>query len=387
MTSDGPDAAQGNATIPSGTRLQTASGEALQGQVTTDLSVYDNSAEAQELLPVEAKNTENGRRQIRGAVRFQATDESGRIASQYGADGDTTAVAADLPALSSNSGTPTVTFVNPSTGASRTVELASSSTAGRASRQAQDKTTFRFVGKEVIVDSPSGTTRIDLSEFEGKFFAAVGVDPSQSCSPQGTLTVDNPNGQKESIAIRISGEGFAVDTEVGIPRSESSFQVSAASLFENEIPDVGPVTVTIRTPDEQEVSTSMDLCSGSGAVTLPTPSNDRIDATIRILPDCSGDERIPVSPPFDGYNVSYRPVGSSGAYNTVPKEDITINTTDDDLETFVSALVPVSGVLPGADYDVVGTFGSETSSQVVTMPSQSGGEITVTDQELRDQCR
>lgn len=390
MTSDGPDAAQGSASIPSGTRLQTASGEALQGQVTTDLSVFDNSSEAQELMPAEAKMTENGRRQVRGAVRFQATDQDGRIASQFGTEsGDTTAVNADLPSLSSNSGTPTVTFVNPATGDSRTVDLtgSSSSRLRRANAIQQDRTTFRFVGNEVIVNSPSGTTQVDLSEFEGKFFAAVGIDPSNSCSPQGTLTVENPNGQTGSIAVRVSGDGFAVDQSVGIPSSQSSFQVSASSLFEGEIPDLGPVTLTVRTPDEQEVSTSIDLCSGSGTVTLPAPSGNRIDATLRVVPDCPSGERIPVSPPFDGYSVSYRPVGSSGAYETVPKEDITINTTDDDFETFKSAIVPVSGVLPGTDYDVVGTFGSETSSQVVTMPSQGGGEVTVTDQELRDQCR
>jgi hypothetical protein len=103
--------------------------------------------------------------------------------------------------------------------------------------------------------------------------------------------------------------------------------------------------------------------------------------------DCPDGERLPISPPFDGYSVAYRPSGSSGAYQTVPKEDITINTTDDTLETVTGAVVPVSGVLPSTDYEFVGTFGGESSNQEVTMPSQDGGETTVTDQELRNECR
>lgn len=389
-TSSGPDAAQGSASIPAGTSLRTGDGEPLQGQVTTDLSVFDNSSEAQELMPSEAKTTENGRRQVRGAVRFQTADQDGQVASQFGTgSGDTTSVSADLPELNSSSGIPTVTFVDPATGNTQTVDLTGSSSSSGFSRTSakQDRTTFRFVGSEVIINSPSGTTRADLSQFEGKFFAAVGVDPSNSCNPQGTLTVNNPDDQKGAASIRVSGDGFAVDTEVGIPQGQSSFQISAASLFESQIPDVGPLTLTVRTPDEQEVSTTLDLCSGSASVTLPAPSGNRINATLRVQPDCPQGERIPVSPPFDGYSAAYRPDGSSGAYQTVPKEDITINTTDDEFETVVSAVVPVSGVLPSTDYEVVGTFGEESSSQVVTMPGQGGGEVSVTDQELRDECQ
>lgn len=389
QTSSGPDAAQGSVSIPSGTRLETASGEPLQDQVTTDLAVYDNSADAQGLLPVEAKQTENGRRQIRGAVRFQARDSGGRLASRFSASGpDTTVVTADLPVLSAGNGTPTVTLVNPNTGASQTVAL-STTTASRAKRAAagaRAPTTFRFVGNQVIVNSPSGTTTIDASNLGGAFFAAVGVDPSQGCTPQGTLSI-NPNGQSGTVAVRVAGEGVAVDAEVRIPDPQSTFQLSASTLFDGEIPDIGSATLTVRTPDEQEVSTNLGLCSGSGSVTLPTPTNNRIGATVRVVPNCPAGERLPVSPPFDGYSVAYRPANSNGAYRTVPKEDITINTTNDDLETVTSAVVPVSGVLPNTEYEFVGTFGDESSTQSVTMPGQDGGEVTVTDQELSDQCR
>jgi hypothetical protein len=388
-TSDGPDAAQASVSIPSGTRLQTASGEPLQGEVTMDLSVFDNSANAQELLPAEAKETENGRSQIRGAVQFQATDQGGRVASQYGTAGqDTSTISADLPGLGSSSGTPTVTFINPESGKTRSVDLSLSSTSrlGGATKHQQDETIFQIIGSDVIINSPSGRAQVDLSELGGEFFAAVGVDPSQSCTPQGTLTV-NPNGQTGSVALRVSGDGFAVDTEVSIPSAQSSFEISASSLFEGEIPDVGPVDLTLRTSDEQEVTGSIDLCSGSTSITLPAQTTSRIDATLKVVPDCPEGQRLPVSPPFDGYSAAYRQEGSTDPYETVPKEDITINTTDDTFETVTSAIVPVSGVLPNTDYDVIGTFGSESSSQLVTMPGQDGGQVIVTDQELRDQCQ
>lgn len=390
-TSSGSDAAEGSASIPAGTSLRTADGEPLQGQVTTDLSVFDNSSNAQELLPVEAKVTENGRRQIRGAVRFQAKDGGGRRASQYGGveGGEATEIAADLPTLSTSSGTPSVTFVNPSTGASRTVELAASNSSQRpsAGKRAQEETTFQFIDGKVVITTPSGKTdSIDMSQFEGEFFAAIGLEPSQRCAPQGTLDIGS-NGQSGSLDVSVSGEGLSANTQVSIPRSQSSFTLSAADLFGVEIPDVGPATVTVRAADEQEVSTQIDLCSESTSLDLPAPASDRISATVRVVPDCPQGERLPVSPPFDGYSVAYRQSGSTDQYQTVPKEDITINTTDDDLETVTSAVVPVSSVFPNTDYEFVGTFGEESSSQVVTMPGQDGNEVTVTDQELRDQCR
>jgi hypothetical protein len=391
-TSSGSDAAEGSASIPAGTSLRTADGEPLQGQVTTDLSVFDNSSNAQELLPAEAKVTENGRRQIRGAVRFQAKDGDGRRASQYGGveGGEATEIAADLPTLSTSSGTPSVTFVNPSTGASRTVELAASNSSQRlsAGKRAQEETTFQFIDGKVVVTTPSGKTdSIDMSQFEGEFFAAIGLEPSQRCAPQGTLDIGS-NGQSGSLDVSVSGEGLSANTQVSIPRSQSPFTLSAADLFGVEmIPDVGSATVTLRAADEQEVSTQIDLCSESTSLDLPAPASDRISATVRVVPDCPQGERLPVSPPFDGYSVTYRQSGSTDQYQTVPKEDITINTTDDDLETVTSAVVPVSSVFPNTDYEFVGTFGEESSSQVVTMPGQDGNEVTVTDQELRDQCR
>lgn len=391
-TSTGPDAAQGSASIPAGTSLQTADGEPLQGQVTMDLSVYDNSAEAQELMPAEAKETENGRRQIMGAVRFEVQDESGRTASQFGGGGgDTITVTADLPTLNSNNGTPSITVVNPRTGESRTVELASSTSSQQSSagKRAQEETTLQFIDGDVVAHAKGYLADAAVELFsgdDGPLLVAVGVEPLQSCVPQGSLNIV-PNGQSGSLAVSVSGEGFATDTEVSIPSSQSSFTLSAASLFSGAIPDAGPATVTLQTSDEQKVSTQIDLCAESASVDLPAPTSDRISASVRVVPDCPQGERLPVSPPFDGYSVAYRQSGSSGRYQTVPKENITINTTDDDLETVTSAVVPVSGVFPNTDYEFVGTFGEESSSQVVTMPGQDGEEVMVTDQDLRDQCQ
>lgn len=391
-TSTGPDAAQGSASIPGGTSLQTADGEPLQGQVTTDLSVFDNSAEAQELMPSEAKEAENGRRQIRGAARFEVQDESGRTASQFGGGGgDTTTVTADLPVLNSSTGTPSITFVNPSTGESRTVELASSTSSQQrsAGKRAQEETIIQFIDGDAFV-IPTVGEPIDIpnlsADLSGEIFLGVGLEPSQNCEPQGSLDIA-PNGQSGSLAVSVSGEGFSTGTEVSIPSSGSPLTLSAASLFSGTIPDAGLATVTLQTSDGQEKSTQIDLCAGSASVDLPAPTSDRISASVRVVPDCPQGERLPVSPPFDGYSVSYRQSGSTGQYQTVPKENIAINTTDDDLETVTSAVVPVSGVFPNTEYEFVGTFGEESSSQVVTMPGQDGAEVVVTDEELREECQ
>lgn len=386
--------AQGTFEIPQGIRLATASGDPVQGPVTVDLSVFDNSPAAQELLPSEVKVNENGQlRQIQGGVRFTVRGANGRLASQFGisAEPDTATATIDFPTLST-SGTPTITLVDAETGATRTVSLTSSSGSskrgGAASQSGETK--FLFVQNSIVVRSPSGTTTIDRGEFGGKLFAVAGAEPSSTCSP-GALTI-NPNGQSGSMRVQISGDGFAVSRTVGIPDSESSFTLSSSSLFEGEIPDLGNVTLSVRTVDDQTSTTTIDPCSES-SITLEAPATNRIDATVKAEANCPAGERLPISPPFDGYSLAYRLKGSTSPYWTVPRSAISFNTTDDAKETVTSVVVSVSGVRPGADYNAVGTFGSRTATladagrDAITMPSQDGGQVTITDEELREECQ
>lgn len=390
-TVEGPEGAQGRLVLPEGTALRTADGTPLQGQATLDLSVLDNSPEAQALLPVAARTIEGGgRRQIRGAVRFRVADAGGRVAGQFGvAGGDTTTVTARLPTLDGQVGTPTVTLVDPESGTARTVALSGGSTPQARGPQPKQKgtVTFRLVDKEVLVMAADGATAtLDRASFSEGFFAAVGLDPQETCTPQGTLVLD-PNGQDGPVGLRASGSGFAVDASVDIPDPQSSFSISVSSLLGGEIPDVGPVSLTLRTPDDQKTSTTVDLCSGTETVMLPAPAPDRIDATVRVVPNCPPGERLPISPPFDGYSVAYRLGGSTGPYRTVPNENIAFDTSEDNLQTVTAALVPVSNVVPAANYDFVATFGEVSSRQEVTMPAQDGGEATVTDPELQEECQ
>ncbi len=390
-TSDEPDAAEAAASVPTGTRLRTTSGESLQGQVTIDLSVYDNSADAQALLPSGVKANEGGqRRQIRGAVRFGARDNDGRVADRFGEAGqDTTMVTTDLPTLSADNGVPTITLVNPETGDARTVDLSASSVARTVrAKQRQQQTTFLFAGSEVVVKSPEGTTVIDRSGFSGEFFAAVGVEPTgeNSCTPESIIET-HPNGQRGTVALRLSGNGVSIDTQVPIPTSNSPFPVSASNLFDQDIPVLGDLELTLRTPGEKEVTTTVNPCTGTYFVKLPVPAQNRIDATIRALPDCPAGQSIPLSPPLSGYSVSYRPVGSDRPYQTVPKEEITINLTDDKPRKLKDAVASVSGVLPNTEYKFIGTFGEESSSKEITMPVQEGGELEVSDEGLQSLCQ
>lgn len=391
-TSSGTNGAQGSATIPAGTRLQTADGTPLQGQVTSDLSVYDNSVEAQELLPKEAKvNADGQHRQIQGAVRFEMRDENGRVANQYGTDGsDTTTVTTELPTLDTRNGPPSLTLVDAETGDTRTVGLSSSSGASKAATsRSPGQTTLRFVDNQVIIQSPFGTATVDAGEFSGPFLGAVGTQSTDSntCTPA-DLNVDT-NGQQGSMRVQISGNGLAVAKTVSIPSGQSSFTLSASALFEGDIPALNEATLEVLTPDDQRKTTTIDPCAESVPVTLPAPATNRIDATVRLEANCPEGERLPVSPPFDGYSVAYRRVGSSGPYWTIPKENITINTTDDAKETVTSAVVSITGVLPDTDYEVVGTFGGRSSIQTVTTPTAAEAEsvITVTEEELTAECR
>lgn len=385
--------------IPAGISLETASGASVTGFTTMNLRVFDNSAAAQDLLPTEVKTTDNGtHRQIRGALRFEVRGDNGAANSFGTTASDTTRVTADFASLSNSTGDPTVTLVNPGTGMSRTVDLSPANT-GRT------ETEFVFAGSEVIVRSPNGTGTIDRSSEapKGEFFAVVGVDPTDTCSPSG-LTI-NPNGQDGSIRLQIAKDGFVVERTVGIPDPQSSFTLSASSLYEGEIPNLSNVSISVQTTDDQTTTSTIDPC-GSPSITLDAPANNRIDATVRVEANCPAGERVPISPPFDGYSLSYRQEDSNDPYWTVPKKAITINTTDDAKETVTSVEVDLFNVLPGDEggrYEAFGTYGDQSANLadaedidnpnidadegLIIMPSQDGGQITITDEELRNECR
>jgi len=389
--------AEATASIPAGTILQTASEAPLQGGITADLSVFGNSADAQELLPTGARTDEEGqRRRIRGAIRFQVQDDDGRVARQFGVSGsDTTTITADLPSIEVGDGTPTVTLVNSATGASKTYPLATSSGAQAVSSTQQGTTTLQLTGGTVTVQFAEGTATVDPGEVGGALFAVMGVDPSETntCTPKSSIQI-GPNGHEGSVGLHISEEGFSLDANVSIPDPNSVFTVSATSLFGGDIPRLGDVTLTVTAPDGQEATTAVNLCSGTNAtkrsgtvVTLPKPASERIDTTIRVLPDCPKGENIPLTPPLDGYTVSYRPSGSSKPFKTIPKENITINVTEDKPKTLKNAVVSMPNILPNTEYKFVGTYGGQSSSRTVTMPAEDGGELTVTDERLRKECQ
>jgi hypothetical protein len=259
------------------------------------------------------------------------------------------------------------------------------------------ETEFVFNGSEVIVRSPNGTGTIDRSSEapQGEFFAVVGVDPTDTCSPS-KLTI-NPNGQDGSIRLQIAKDGFVVERTVDIPESG---ELSASSLYEGDIPDLSNVSIRVQTTDDQTTTSTIDPCTES-SITLDPPATNRIDATVKVEANCPEGERVPISPPFDGYSLSYRLEGNSDPYWTVPKKAITINTTDDAKETVTSVEVSLFNVIPDGRYTAVGTYGDQSANLAdaedidnpnvddgaIIMPSQDGGQITITDEELQNECK
>jgi hypothetical protein len=385
-TSDGDDAAQASATIPQGTSLKTSDGTSLQGQVTSDLSVYDNSADAQNLLPAEALENEDGsRRLIQGALRFQVTDEGGQRAGQFdNADGNATSITANLPALNAQDGTPVLVFVNPETGETTRATANPSSTTQAGTAKNHGGWHLSISGDQVTITSPDGLVFGPISvSVLNETISTFGVELPNTCSPTGELVV-NRNGQSGSVGISFASDGLSV--EASFSDASDAVVITPSDLFDGQIPDVGPVDVTVTAPDDQTQTVTVNWCSGSAETTLPAPAADRIDATVRLVPDCPADQDIPVSGEVDGYSVNYRLDGSSDPYRSVSKDDISIFTSGTP-EKFNRAEVDLFNILPGQDYEFVGTLGSEGSStQTITMPTSDGGTVETTDEELNDLC-
>lgn len=390
QTSDDTNAAQASATIPEGTSLKTSDGRPLQGQVTTDLSVYDNSTEAQNLLPAEALESEDGSRLlVQGALRFTVTDEDGQHAGQFdNADETATSITANLPALDAQNGTPVLVFVNPETGETTRVSASPSS----ASRTSTGKS---HTGSHLLIEGGMATARVGRSA-EIAFSSSLltnalmtfGYRPPKSamCQPTGELVI-NRNGRTGPIGIWHTSSGLSIDASFSDP--SDPVVITPSDLFDGWIPDMGPVTVYVSPPGsrfQQEQTVTVNWCSGSAETTLPASSFDWVDATVRLVPNCPADQDIPVSGDVDGYTVNYRVAGSSNPYHSVPKEDITISTSGTP-EKFNRADVNLSTVRPGEDYEFVGTLGSEGSStQTITMPMSNNGTVETSDEELNDLC-
>jgi hypothetical protein len=385
-TSDEPSAAQASASIPQGTTLKTADGAPLQGQVTTDLSVYDNSADAQNLLPAEAlENSDGSRRLIQGALRFHVADESGQRAGQFdNAEGNSTSITADLPALRPENGTPVLVFVNPETGETTRVTPDAASPALAGTAKAHGGWHLSINGDRVTITSPSGLVFGPISvRLLSETISTFGMELPNTCAPAGELVV-NRNGQSGSIDISFASQGLSV--EASFSDASDAVVITPSDLFDGPIPDIGPVEVAVTAPDDQSQTVVVNWCSGSAETTLPAPATDRIDAAVELVPDCPAGQSIPVSGTVDGYTVNYRTAGSNDPYRSVAKDNIEIFTSGTPT-TFDRALVKLFAVTPGQDYEFIGTLGSEGSSrQTLTMPTQDGEVLQTTDAELNDLC-
>lgn len=385
-TSDDENAAQASASVPAGTQIRTTEGSPLQGDVTTDLAVYDNSSQAQELLPAEALESDDGsRRLMQGALRFQVTDESGQRAGQFdNAEGNPSSITANLPTLNAQDGTPVIVFVNPETGETTraTANEASVSQTGIAKNHGGWH--LSITGDEVTITSPGELTfgPIPVSVLS-ETISTFGVELPNTCSPTGELVV-NRNGQQGSIDISFASNGLSV--EAAFSDASDPVVITPSDLFGGTIPDIGPVDVTVTAPDDQTQTVSVNWCSGSAEATLPQPDVNRIDATVELVPNCPADQDIPVSGDVDGYTVNYRVSGSSDPFRSASKDDIQVFTSGTP-EVFNRATVDLFNVIPGEDYEFVGTLGSEGSStQTITMPASNGSTVTTTDPELNDLC-
>jgi len=383
VVANDPENTQATVTLPQGTRLRTRTGEPLQGAVTADLQVYSTAAEALELLPPAALEASDGTRlQVRGALRIRLQDPSGRRAAQFGAasDAEATTVTATLPALPDGAA-PVVTFFDPSTGASETLQLSGAEGLQRGAAKQGVLLSFQLQGNQIVI----GGERFDLPELfsnaSGGYLSLAGL-PARVCTPQGMLTM-NRNGQRGAFDVTLRNGGVTGRVTVSDPAA--SVSLSAADFFDGPIPDVDPLDVTITAPDDQVVTTTASLCSGTSAVTLPATAGTRIDARIVVEPDCPAGEIIPITGEIDGYAVNYRLAGSSDAFRTVAKDDITV-VTGGTPERFQTADARLFNVRPGEDYTFIGTFDTGSSQRTLTMPASDGGVITTTDDELNDLC-
>jgi hypothetical protein len=383
-TRSGSDAAQASATIPAGTRVFAPDGTPLQGRITADVTVYDNSLDAQRLLPQEALVVDGARQVISGALRIQIRDENGRVAGQLETpDGSPLSIPVQLPSAVDN---PSIRLVDFATGETRTVGTQSGATAAALGPAyvsqprpvATRKSNHFDVGTLLGLGTGHGVANAI------GFGIVLTPRGSSQCDPGGRLTLA-PNRQAGTVKVSFSGNGFAGERTLSL----ASDTTISGTEFGQKLPDVGPVTVVVTRLADGGVldSTSIDWCSETKTLPLPAPDRSLINATIQVDPACPAGQRVPLSGNFDAYDINFRPSGFPAEFESA-FGNITVFFTDDPKQTLDYAELEVFNVVPGDPYSFHTAFGAELDGgeKTITMPSTDGGEVTFTDTELTDLC-
>lgn len=359
-----------SAAVASGTTVKDADGNALTGQITTDLTVYDNSAQSLQSLPDAAKVTDTGDPiSISGGVTFKMVDTAGKVAAKFeGGSGKTashcSAASVTIGVADADGTTVTIFAINLDT---YRVVIAGTETVS---------------GGEVHLCL--GTGGFDPSSLgsapSGIVYVAGTI--TELCAASATVNF-NLNGWTGQLPVEATGTGVSYAGEFSHTQLSVPFTLSALIPPPFTIP-AGNYTATVYSPDRSVSGSAILNPCGGGThdITLPAPTNT-ISSVITVRPSCPSGQKVRVTGSLSGLSVSYVPNPNTNGADpiTIPSADIVINTTSTE---FTNATVTARNVENGQNVTFTVVLGGDSSDRNVTFAPT----VTLTDvTDLNDLCQ
>jgi hypothetical protein len=307
QVSDNSSGADASVTIPAGSVLETATGRALSGQLTTSMTYFNNNErDALLALPSGYTETASGQKLTLGfALNVTVSDPDGNVAATFGGSGKR---------QSGSSLTVDVTgLADPATG--EEVEAGDKLRLlfwnGTTSGAWRDVTGTEEVD---VVDDGAGGLEVSFTLPTAGGFYAFGfpVPTGIGCDVAGTFTV-NGNGRTGSFTATLIGNGNAYEKTINLPTGTGTRNF--ADVFpEASGVDAASYALTIRKGATSISDVAVNICSGTPSLTLPPVPTSATDVRIEVVPECDdpGTSNVETAnvTTIPTLTIFYRPSGS-----------------------------------------------------------------------------
>lgn len=338
-----------------GTVVQDAAGAPLSGRLRTDLTYFTNrSRTALQALPGGHANGD-GTLVTAGFASIEVSDAQGRKARTFS---QPLTVTFEVPGETTN----------PSTGSA----IQEGDEIGVWSYESEDGVWVREGDATLSGPTSDGHYTVTYEASHLSWWNAAWK--TEACPVGATITV-NRNGNTGSLSAHLTGDGIS-----------QSYTLDAGddTIELNDMPPGVSGVLTVHTAQGTAETQVSDLCGGTYSVDLAAPSSPQIDVLFELVPECPGDEVVPVTGDIPTVTIFYRKASAPAGSEWLDTSSDAIVWVDDGQKMLRGELT-VPGLEEGETYTFKTTYDGDQYARDVTVTSP---EMTIAfDEEIEELCQ
>lgn len=354
---DAETGASATVSVPAGSVFTDESGAPLTGELTTEVTYYNNTSEAAlNAVPGDFEDADSGEPLVMmGMTSVSVTDGQGRKAQR---SQGTDAVRLTFDVDAAQEGTLALYAFDPDRG---WVDTGAEIDAVEASSNRIEGTANASYGVELV--------DIDLLT---SFMLAV--RPSAFCPVGGTFSIAR-NGHFGRLNVKVNAVGLSFSTEVSAGADDLTLDFADVSPL-TTLPANLTADVVVSSGDYAATLSGVSPCGGSYAMTLPAQEAAVSNVQMHLMPTCSGDKKARVTS-VPTVAVYYRKQGSTNVQHAGTPRWIL---DDPDAPTYlVRGELDVDGVEEGNTYTFFSTYDGETYERDVLIPDAASASKQTAD--------